>query len=68
MTRLSEMEPNDRSGLTSPGDEDVGLVLLGVEGRILEVCPNAERILGCNASVFRGQRIEDVLRATPSAL
>jgi PAS domain S-box-containing protein len=55
------MEPNDRSGLLSVGDEDVGLVLLGVEGRILEVCPNAERILGSNASVFRGQRIEEIL-------
>ncbi len=66
MTRPSEMEPNVRSGLPSSDDEDVGLVLLGVEGRILEVCPTAERILGSNASVFRGQRIEEILgRAEP---
>ncbi len=60
----SEMKPNGRSGSPPAADEEVGLALLGVEGRILEVCPTGEKLLGSRASDLRGQRIEEVLGAS----
>lgn len=57
----SEMKPNSRSGSPPPAEGDVGLVLLGVEGRILEACPTAETLLQSSASEVRGQRIEEIL-------
>lgn len=61
MTRPSDTEPANGPESPYEVENDVGLVLLGVEGRILEVCPTAERILGSSALELRGRKIEEVL-------
>jgi signal transduction histidine kinase len=46
---------------------DAGMLVLDLEGRVMDLNPSAERILGVPASRARGQRVQALLPANPDA-